>query len=266
MSDPTILSMPRHTVLLPLAWVLRSGWVSVSADILEVDDDEAAVRALTAGSCSLALIDPLHWARNRAALRPVPRTAVTLGPGGSDMHLLSSVRLDGLERVTTPQLPPGTGEEAVARTLVREYYGVSEPLREAEEGRVEGEEGRLVTGAEALRDQPFEFVESLSKAWWITSGTPWVRALVVERAGDAPEPTSESLLKEIERHLREQADTVATALARQYGGAEQRWLDLIQALSLSYGAEERKGLGTLLAQAARLRLAPRVDDAALPRY
>jgi hypothetical protein len=260
------IAMPRRTALLPVAWVLRSGWLPSEPELLELEDDGAVGRALLEGRAPLALLDPLHWARDRSAFRPVPRTAVTLGPGGSDMLLLGEVRLDGLERVTAPPLPPRTNEEAVPRALVREYLGVSEPLGVGQEGTVSGEEGRIVTGTDALTEQPYEYVESLSRMWWILSGAPWVRALPVEAASTPPGGDAESLLREIARLLDQQGETVAAGLAREHGGEEGRWLALVRALGLSYGAEERKGLSALLAQAARLRLSPRVEDASLPRY
>lgn len=265
-TDSIVVAIPRRTVLYPIAWVLRSGWISTEATVLDVEDDDAAAQAGSEGEATVALLDPLQWARQRAQFRPVPRVAVALGPAGTDMQLLSAVRLDGLERITSPQLPERTSEEAVPRTLVREYYGLTESLQFHESGRVEGPEGRIVTGTDALSNQQCQFVESLSKAWWIMSGTPWVRALAVEAADTPPNPGSETLLKEVERLLREQEETVASSLAREHGGQEDRWLDLVRALSLSYGAEERKALASLLAHASRLRLAPRVDDAALPRY
>lgn len=265
-TDSVVVAIPRRTVLYPIAWVLRSGWINTQAEVLDLDDDGAAAHAVSAGEATVALLDPLQWARQRVRFRPVPRVAVALGPTGTDMQLLSAVRLDGLERITSPQLPRRTSEEAVPRTLVREYYGLSESLQFHESGRVEGPEGRIVTGMDALRNQQCEFVESLSKAWWIMSGTPWVRALAVEAADTPPNPGSEKLLKEVDRLLGEQEETVAAELAREHGGQEDRWLELVRALGLSYGAEERKALASLLTHAARLRLAPRVDDAALPRY
>ena len=260
------VAMPRRTALLPVGWVLGSGWLSREARVLELGDDDAAARALAEGSADLALLDPLFWARSRASYRPVPRSAVSLGPGGSDMLLVGRVRLDGLERVASSPLPPRTSEEVVARALVREYLGISEPLVIGEGGAVEGEQGGIVAGVDALTEQPYEYVESASRAWWITSGGPWVRALAVERPDSPPAPDAEALLKDVARLLGEQGESVAAALGREHGGEEARWLELLRALNLAYGAEERKGLSTLLARAARLRLAPRVEDAALPRY
>ena len=261
------VAMPRRTALLPVGWVLGSGWLSREARALELGDDDAAARALADGRADLALLDPLFWARSRASYRPVPRTAVSLGPGGGDMLLAGRVRLDGLERVASPPLPPRTSEEAVARALVREYLGVSEPLLMGEgDAVVEGEQGRIVAGVEALIEQPYEYVESASRAWWITSGGPWVRALAVERPDSPPGPDAEALFKDVARLLGEQGESVAAALGREHGGEEARWLELLRALNLAYGAEERKGLSALLARAARLRLSPRVEDSALPRY
>lgn len=262
----TTIALPRRTVLAPVAWVLRSGWLGTDPEIIEAEDDDAVAAALSGGAADAGLLDPLAWARDRAAFRPVPRTAVALGPGGTDMLLAGAVRLDGLERVTAPPLPPRTSEEAAARAVVREYLGVQEPLGVGQEGSVAGEEGGIVTAPEALREQPHEHVESVSRAWWIMTGTPWVRALAVEPARAEPSPEIEPLFREIGRHLEQQAETVAAGLARERGGDEERWLDLVRALTLRYGAEERKGLSALLTRAARLRLAPKVEDAALPRY
>lgn len=262
----TTIALPRRAVLAPVAWVLRSGWLETGPGVVEAEDAEAVAADIAEGAADAGLLDPLAWARNRAAFRPVPRTAVALGPGGTDMVLAGAVRLDGLERVTAPALPPRTSEEAVARAVVREYLGVQEPLGVGQEGRVEGVEGRIVAGTDALREQEHEHVESVSRAWWILTGTPWVRALAVEPAGAEPSPEVEPLFREIGRHLEQQAETVAAGLARERGGDEERWLDLVRALTLRYGAEERTGLSALLARAARLRLAPKVEDTALPRY
>lgn len=261
------IAIPRQrTVLLPVIWMLRSGWLAADPQLLELEDDREVGGAVLEGRARIALLDPVHWARDRGAFRPVLRSSVTLGPGGSDMLLVGEVRLDGLERVSAPPMPGGTSEETVARALVREYLGVSEPLQIGQEGGVGGEEGRIVTGIQALSPQPYEYVEGVARAWWITSGAPWVRALPVEAATAPANGEAEALLKEIGRLLDQQAETVAAGLSREHGGEEARWLELVRALTLAYGAEERKGLSELLARAARMRLCPRVEDVALPRY
>lgn len=265
-NDRFSLVMPRRAILQPLAWVLRSGWLASDPEVIEVESDGAAVEALLERRAAVAIIDPVVWVSLRARLRPVARASVSLRPEATDMLLLSEVRLDGLERVTAPPAIAGTTEEVLARTLVRDYYGVTAPLDLTEKGIVEGEEGRIVAGVETFTLQPYTHVESLSRAWWVMSGTPWVRALPVE-AADAPvSPTAEALLGEAARLMGEQTETVARELAREQGGAEDMWLALLRGYNLAYGAEERKGLSALLASAARLRMCPRVEDVALPRY
>ena len=260
------VAIPSRTILLPIEWVLQSGWLPSDPRVLSVDTDQAAARALEQNEAVVALVDPLYWARRRGELRPVVRTAVSLGPDGTDLVLLSAVRLDGLEQVTAPESLAGTSAEAVARTLVRDYYGVEAPLRLTQTGRVGGEEGRIVADTDALSPQPYEFVENLSRAWWVMSGTPWVRALPVQSNTAPVDAQVESLFKEIARLLSQQSETVAHALAGSHGGSEEKWLDLVTALRLSYGAEERKSLSEVLRRASRLRLSPTVDDSALPRY
>lgn len=264
-SSPITLAVPRRTILQPLVWVLRSGWLSHFAGVVETEDDAEAASALRSGAASTALLDPVYWARNHSSLRPVPRSAVSLGPEATDLLLLSEVRLDGLERVTAPTSIAGTSEEVVARALVRDYYGVPSPLILTGDGAAAGDEGRIVTGVDALVPQTETFVESLSRAWWVMSGSAWLRALPVELSEAPVEPGLEALLKETARLLIQEAETVAAGLSRA-GGAQDRWLAVVRALSLSYGADERKALSALLARAARLRMCPKIEDVALPRY
>jgi hypothetical protein len=265
-TDGIIVAAPSRAILRPLLWVLGSGWLPAAVEVLETPDDRAASRALADGRAGLALVDPAHWAWERAALRPVLRSCVALGPAASDLLLLSEVRPDGLERVTAPPALAGTSEEAVAGRLVREYLGVQAPLELAEAGAVGGPEGRIVGPPESLGPQPHEYVEGLSRQWWLLHGAPWVRALPVEAQDAPPDSGAERLLKDAARLLEAEAETAARELARAHGGDEARWLELVRALSFGYGAEERKGLGALLDAAARRRLCPRVEDAALPRY
>ncbi|MDQ3328861.1 MAG: hypothetical protein M3506_10110 [Chloroflexota bacterium] len=262
----TTVVLTRRAALAPVAWVLGSGWLDSDVRALPVEDDAAVMRALTQGDASLALIEPASWARNRTEVRIIPRVAVTLGPGGTDALLLGAVRLDELERVTGPVEIGGTAEEAVARSLVRDYYGILAPVVLQESGMIEGEEGRIVSGNTAMAAQDAPYAESLSRAWWIASGMPWVRALALEAATDEPDPNAEALFKEIGRLLREQGETVASGLCREHGGEEERWRHLVDAVGLDYGLDERKGLAALLAHAARLRLCPRLEETLLPRY
>ncbi len=131
---------------------------------------------------------------------------------------------------------------------------------------IEGEEGRIVSGDDAMTAQQAPHAESLSRAWWIANGTPWVRALAVESATSEPDPNAETVFKEIGRLLREQGETVASGLCREHGGEQERWQHLVDAVGLGYGMDERKGLSALLAHAARLRLCPRLEETLLPRY
>ncbi len=263
---PTTVVLTRRAALAPIAWVFGSGWLEADARALVVDDDASVMRALTQGDASIALVEPASWARNRAEVRVIPRTAVTLGPGGTDALLLGAVRLDGLERVTGPVELGGTTEEAVARYLVRDYYGIAAPLVLQESGTIEGDAGRIMSGDAAMSAQQAPYAESLSRAWWIASGAPWVRALAVEAADSQADTNAEALFRDIGRLLREQGETVAQGLSRERGGEEDRWQHVVDALGLGYGLDERKGLSALLAHAARLRLCPRLEDTLLPRY
>jgi len=263
---PTTVVLTRRAALAPIAWVLGSGWLASNARALLVENDAAVMRALAQADASLALIEPASWARNRSEVRIIPRVAVTLGPGGTDALLLGAVRLDGLERVTGPMAIGGTTEEAVARYLVRDYYGIAAPLVLQESGTIEGDEGRIVSGDAAMSTQSAPYAESLSRAWWIASGAPWVRALAVEATASEPDSDAEGVFQDIGRLLREQGETVAAGVCREHGGEEERWQRLVDALGLGYGLDERKGLAALLAQAARLRLCPRLEETLLPRY
>lgn len=264
--DRATLALPDRAILAPIAWVIESGWLPSGAEVVEVGGDAEAAAALADGSAGIALVDPVYWAGRRRELRVVPRSCVGLGHEGGDMLLLSEVRLDGLEKVTVPPSIRGTSAEAVARTLVREYYGVESPLELSEDGAVGGGEGRIVEGADAMRPQSRPYVEDLARAWWVMTGTPWLRALPVERSGAPADSGAEALLREVGVLLAREAETVAAGVARARGGSEDRWLGVVRALSLSYGGEERKGLSALLGAASRLRLCPRVEDVALPRY
>lgn len=235
-------------------------------EALDAQDDAAAADALGSGQASVALLDPAYWARARTRFRPVSRSAVSVGPGGTDMWLLGAVRLDGLSHVTAPPDLAGRGEEAVARTLVRDYYGVENPLALRDTGAVGGEEGAIVFDASAMEPQNQPYVESLSRAWWLFSGYPWIRALAVERADAPPDDRAEALLKEAGRLLAQEPETVAASVSSAEGGVEEHWLELVRALSLTYAAEERKGLAALLGYAARLRMCPKLEDTLLPRY
>ncbi len=260
------VAIPGQPILAPVAWLLDSGWLAVTSEALTTGTDQEASEAVLGGQADIALVDPVYWARSRTRFRPVSRTAVSVTHEANDLLLLSAVRLDGLEAVSAPPALSGRSEEAVARTLVREYYGVEKPLQLSDTGEVRDEEGRIVAGTEALQPQPHEYVESIPRAWWVLSGTPWVRALPVEDASGTPNPQAEAVIKDVARLLTQEAESVAAAVAKAHGGTEEAWLTLVRALNLSYGAEERKGLSALLAAAARLRLCPKVEDIALPRY
>ena len=264
--DRATLALPDRAILAPIAWVVGSGWLPSAAEAVEVGGDAEAAAALADGRAGVALVDPVYWAGRRRELRVVPRSCVGLSHGGGDLLLLSEVRLDGLEKVTAPPSIRGTSAEAVARTLVREYYGVESPLQISDEGAVGGGEGRIVEGAEALRAESQPYVEDLARAWWVMTGTRWLRALPVERPDAPPDSGAEALLREVAALLAREAETVAAGVARARGGSEDRWLGVVRALSLAYGGDERKGLSALLAAASRLRLCPRVEDVALPRY
>lgn len=264
--DRVTIALPDRAILAPIAWVIGSGWLQSGAEAVAVRGDVEAAVALTDGRGDLALVDPVYWAGRRRDLRVVPRSCVGLSHEGGDMLLLSEVRLDGLEQVTAPPGILGTSEEAVARTLVREYYGVDAPLELSEEGAVGGAAGRIVAGVDAVVPQTQPFVENLARAWWVMTGTPWLRALPVERPDAPPDSGAEALLREVAALLAREAETVAAGVATSRGGSEEQWLGVVRALNLSYGGDERKGLSTLLAAASRLRLCPRVEDVALPRY
>ncbi len=156
--------------------------------------------------------------------------------------------------------------DRLARTLVRDFYGVWEALRLEERGRVEDAEGRVAAEVEALTSQPYEHVESLSAAWWLMQGVPLVRGLFVEPVKARPVDGVREALTGAARLMSEHAETAARDLSRRHGGEEERWLGLVNALALTYGPEERKALSLLLMAASRSRMCPHPRDIELPRY
>ncbi|MEJ7654137.1 MAG: MqnA/MqnD/SBP family protein [Chloroflexia bacterium] len=257
--------MPDRTILTPISWLLDSGWLEQDVAVYRVRDDAEAVEAVLGGRASAAFIDPLVWARSRSRLRPVLRHALAIGPGGSDLLLLSDVRLDNLESVSGPTEIVGTNEEAAARTLVRDYYGVPQPLALDDDSAPKGAHGVVIAGDKAMRAHNYPYVESLARAWWVATGGPWVRALAVLAANnedDAPE----LVLRAASKLLAEESDSIAAQAARRSGGDEERWRTVVRALSLTYGADERRSLAASFASAARLRLCPPVEEVLLPRY
>ncbi len=266
-AERLLVVAPDRPVLAPILWVLRSGWLPQDAQAVTVPGDAESVAALAADPTGVALVDPACWARQRQALRPVLRTAVSLGPHGTDLLLLSRVRLDGLEAVTAPASLERTSDGAVVRALAREFYGVPQPVAFSVTYAHTGEPaGRIayVTATEATGSYPH--VESIARAWWLLTGGPWVRAMAVQ-AGEAPQSAlAEAVFRETARVLKQEHESVARGVAGEHGGSEERWLDIIRGLSLGYGADERKGLSALLARASRAGLCPKLEDAQLPRY
>lgn len=216
-------------------------------------------------SDTLALVDPLIWADSHTDLRTLPGVAVSLGSGGSDMALLSKIRLDGLLHVIASSEIRNSSDETMARIITRDYYGIRERI-EFDEQSSDDTTGLIVSGHDALSSQAYEHVEPFAKAWWIMTGSPWVRALLVGSARVSNEQDAEAtaVFSEIATALDRYADTVARDAQRSIGGEEEHWLRLIRAISFRYGPEERSGLRRLLDPAARMRMCVRVQERDLP--
>lgn len=244
---------------------MQSGWVDAPVHSVSAAGDAEAVAAVRSGKSTAALVDAVYWARHIEKLGVVPGAALSTDGEAGDLILLSPVRLDELEAVSAPTAHRHTADEVVARVLTREYYGVESNLLIEGEDRGDAATGRLLIGDAALRDHTAPYVESLNQAWWLLTGLPLVRSVCVAPAADGFEaPALREVLLASAGVLAAQAESVAAQLRKSRGGSEERWLKLCRSIHMEVGAEERKGLSTLLGRASRMRMCDRVPEQALP--
>lgn len=156
----------------PFALPLRLGWVESDLPCQTVEGLSAA----GVGPDDLALIDTAEATLLAASHIVVPDVAI-VADAISAISLRTPVRPDAIERTPVWLWHVGGTAELLARATLRPFYGIT--VTEWAAAEAAEAEAVVVEGTAALQPVEAGFAEDLGRAWFIMTGMPLVRYLLV---------------------------------------------------------------------------------------
>ncbi len=268
--------------LAPLFFPLEAGWVALPEGATAYTKPLPGLEtALLEGSLDVAPISPLIYAHNQSFLRllPVPVRATDLA--SDTIFLLSTKRLDQLDKARVAISPNSATGEALLKIIATKYYGITpETFAVASEAAaLESLQGTaqtcVVSGEPAMRAVGWAkskgyFVEDLTKAWWIMTGLPLPTTLFAVRQGwTVEEPNSADLARRLMLAFRRATQTSSEQRPTLLEHNETRTGLPAEALDAHFRTQryelneaQLRGLLEFYRRAAVAGLAPLVEDLA----
>jgi chorismate dehydratase len=239
MSNPIRLGRIGYANMAPVFYRL-------DADVEEIVGVPTALNdLLVAGEIDVAPISSIHYARNAATLRLLPRLCVSSEGAVESIQLVSRTPLDRIRSVAV------TPESATSVVLTKVLLPGADhlPLAAYDEGQAEA---KMLIGDAALKsafEDPTPH-HDLGKLWLERTGLPMVFAVWA-----APEPTHPDLAELEEafvaslRAARAEPERLARESSERYGYPAGFLARYFEKLRYRFGPRERAGFYTFLEMA-----------------
>ncbi len=222
----------------PIFFPFQAGWAFLPSGVeLVAGSAYENQQRLLAGEIDVAMITPLVYAQNQAALYLLP-TPVRASELSSDaITIISKKRPDQFEKPIVAGGPSSQMGQVLLKLVGSRYFGFEPEFKAVESEAValeslnngsdicilSGEAGLKASRAALARGY---FAEDLTKAWWILTGVPLPVGLFGLRRQwvETHQSEAESLIRKLIQslrtalqHSREQQDTLCQQAAKQSG-------------------------------------------------
>ena len=254
---------------LPFYHQLFEGDDSVSV----VDGTPAQInRALREGELDFAPISSLEYAMNPDRYVLLPNLCIGARDFSRSVLLISRERIEGLNNQTIVLTDKSLSSQALLKILLKFKYVFENEFKVSDKSpdeMLEGQKAGLIIGDEALFYKPKGFVYKydLSELWWEWSKRPFCFALWAARREffeNNPALTFQfykRLMENTERNMQDIEKLVSDGLGLTI--ADEQFTTVFGYLfNLNYHLEPEmvKGLGLFYRMAARLDLAPKLEN------
>ena len=276
------LGVTNDADLAPLFFPIEAGWVSLPNGTTTKTGTLAELeKALIAGELDVAPVTPLTYANNTRLLRILPTPVRAFELAADSVFLISTRRLDRLDKVRVAVSPNSLMGEAILKIIASSYYGVSPEtlLVPSEAAALEALQGKaeacVISGEAAMRavgwaKSKAHFVEDVTKAWWIMTGLPLplylfaVRQEWTEQEANAPAMARNLMLalRSAIQYSNDQRPTLLSRVEAQTGLPGEALDNHFRAQRYDLNEGHLRGLLEFYRRAANLSLLTAPDDLA----
>jgi chorismate dehydratase len=266
--------------LAPLFFPLEAGWALLPSGITSESRTPGELeKGLLDGSLDVAPVSPFTYAAHRDKLMLLPYPIRASDIATDSVFLVSKKRPDQYIKVKVAVSPASATADALLKAIAGQYYGFEpETLPVATEAAaLDALNGRseisLLSGEAAMRSIGWVkskglYVEDLTKAWWIMTGTPLpIYLFGVRRAWTESDKDANHLARELMLYFRQalrvgmqQRPTLLGKVAYQTGLPEDVLDKHYQVQKYELNEGHLRGVFEFYRRLAMVRLIAPLDD------